>query len=176
MTMTLIETKTLGAAAASIEFTSIPQTFTDLIIVSSLRTDNNPDSSDYGIAGLSINGSTANITSRALVGSGSAASSSSGTAINIVTAGSSNTASTFGNFALYISNYTSSVAKSLSLDNVTENNATRAWQVIQAGLWNSSSALTSFGFTASASGNFVTGSTISLYGITKGTDGIVTTS
>ena len=174
--MRLIESKTLATAAASIEFTSIPSTFTDLVIVSSLRTDNNPDSATYGLAGLSINGSTANLTQRFLSGTGNIVVSGSGTAINIVTAGSTNTANTFGNFAVYIPNYTSSVAKSISIDNVTENNATVAYQTLFAGLWNSTSVISSFAFTAGGAGNFVAGSIISLYGVLKGSDGIVTTS
>jgi hypothetical protein len=174
--MKLIESKTLGTAAASIEFTSIPSTFTDLVIVSSLRTNNDPDSATYGLAGLSINGSTANLSQRFLSGTGSATSSGTGTAINIVTTGSANTANTFGNFAVYIPNYTSSVAKSISIDNVTENNATVAYQTLFAGLWNSTSVISSFAFTAGGSGNFVAGSTISLYGVLKGSDGLVTVS
>ena len=174
--MKLIQTQTLGADTASISFTSIPQNFTDLLIVSSLRTNNNPDSATYGLAGLSVNGSTANISQRFLTGTGSGVLSGSGTAINIVTPGSTNTANVFGNFSVYIPNYAGSVAKSISLDNVIENNGTVSYQVIQVGLWNNTSAITSFAFTAGgAGGNFLANSTISLYGITKGSDGIVTT-
>jgi hypothetical protein len=61
------------------------------------------------------------------------------------------------------------------VDTVSENNATAAFQRIIAGLNNSTAAITSINFFPS-SGNFVAGSTISLYGITKGSDGIVTTS
>jgi hypothetical protein len=176
--MKLIETKTLGTAAASINFTSIPQTFTDFLVLGSLRANNDPDGGAYGSASFSINGSTANITNRFLVGNGSILFTGSGSAINITTTGSANTANTFGNFSLYITNYSGSVTKLISLDNVTETNATNgAYPGMQSGLFNSTSAITSIGFTALGSGaNFLANSTISLYGITKGSDGIVTTS
>ena len=175
--MQLIETKMLATAAASINFTSIPQTFTDLLVLGSLRTNNDPDGAAYGAASFSINGSTANITNRFLVGNGSSIFTGSGSAINITTTGSANTANTFGNFSLYITNYSGSVTKLISLDNVTENNATTAYPGFNSGLFNSTSAITSIGFTALGSGaNFLATSIISLYGITKGSDGIVTTS
>jgi hypothetical protein len=177
MTMKLIETKTLGTAAASINFTSIPQTFTDFLVLGSLRANNDPDGGAYGSASFSINGSTANITNRFLVGNGSVLFTGSGSAINITTTGSANTENTFGNFSLYVTNYSGSVAKLISLDVVTENNASTAYPGMQSGLFNSTSAITSIGFTANgAGGNFLANSTISLYGITKGSDGIVTTS
>jgi hypothetical protein len=174
--MKLIETKTLGADAASIEFTSIPQTFTDLVVLISGRTNNDPDTLTYGVLALSVNSSTADLSNRRLLGDGSAAQSQSSSNGNILITGSANTANTFGNASVYIPNYTGSTAKSMSVDDVGENNGTRAWTGLRAILWNQTSSITSIGFTASSSGNLVIGSTISLYGILKGTDGIVTTS
>jgi hypothetical protein len=168
MSYTLIERREITSNASSISFDNIPQFYTDLVITSSLRANNDPDGATYGIAGLSINGSTANITQRFLSGSGSGpAFSGSSSAINVVTPGSTNTANIFGNFAVYIPNYTGSAAKSISIDNVIENNATVSYQTFFAGLWNSSSAINSFAFTAGGAGNFLAGSSISLYGINR---------
>jgi hypothetical protein len=174
--MKLIESKTLGADAASIEFTSIPQTFTDLVFLVSARTNNDPDGLTYGLVDLSVNGSTANLSNRRLMGDGSGAQSQSSSNGLILISGSGNTANTFSNTSVYIANYAGSTAKSISIDTVNENNATRAWSALYATLWNQTSAITSIGFTATSSGNLVVGSTISLYGILKGSDGIVTTS
>ena len=172
MTMQLIETKTLGAAAASIEFTSIPQDGTDLYAVISTR------STISGVGDVIYvrpNGSSANLLGRRLQGNGSAASSGTSSDVDFVINASSATSNTFGNASLYIPNYAGSTNKSMSSDSVNENNATESYQRIHAGVWSDTAAITSLGFTI-LSGNLVAGSTISLYKITKGSDGIVTTS
>ena len=65
----------------------------------------------------------------------------------------------------------------MSVDAVGENNATQAFQIISAGLWANTAAITSIQLIPqSGGGTFVADSTVSLYGITKGSDGIVTTS
>ena len=172
--MKLIETKTLGTAAASIEFTSIPQTFTDLVLLSSLRDATVQESAG---AGLTFNSNTSNRSGRQLVGFGN--STGSFVLTNFMIGGRVNgagsTANTFASSSLYIPNYAGSNQKSSSLDDVAENNATASIQEIVAQLWADTAAITSITVTAN-SGNFVVGSTISLYGILKGSDGIVTTS
>jgi hypothetical protein len=172
--MKLIETKTLGTAAASIEFTSIPQTFTDLVLLSSLRSNHTVEDAAFA----TINGLTTNQTVRILYGDGAAVGSVSQTRIRLAEApGSTYTSNTFGNSHTYIPNYSSTTtAKSFSTDSVTENNATTSYQFISAQLWNSTAAITSLGFTPRFGTQWLAGSTISLYGITKGSDGIVTTS
>jgi hypothetical protein len=171
--MKLIESKTLGTAQASIEFTSIPSTFTDLVVLASLR----PATGGIGYGLIALNGSTANFSGRTLEGNGSAASSNSFSVGRIMVAGDSGyTANTFGNGLIYIPNYTSSNAKSLSSDWVTENNATGSYQNIFATLWNNTAAITSLSLSPAAAVNWAVGSTVSLYGVLKGSDGIVTTS
>ena len=168
--MRLIESKTLGTAQASIEFTSIPQDGTDLVAICSVRsTDSNL--SLY----LRPNGSTSNLSSRNLQGTGSVTSSFTGTTIQALATNSGNTANTFSSTSFYLTNYTAATAKSFSIDTVTETNATEAYQRITAGLWNDTTAISSLQFWPD-SGNFAAGSIISLYKITKGSDGIVTTS
>jgi hypothetical protein len=170
--MKLIESKTLGTAQASIEFTSIPQDGTDLVLLLSTRID-----STNGTLIIQFNGSSSNYSARRLdgYGSGSPASSSTTNPWFAFTNISTYTSNTFANSSLYIPNYTSSAAKSISSDNVSENNATAAEAIILAGLWNDSSAITSI-LIDPLTGNLVAGTIISLYKITKGSDGIVTTS
>jgi hypothetical protein len=168
MTMTLISTVTVGAGgAASIDFTSIAGTYTDLQIVFSLR---NSTTNDY--ISLTLNGSSANFTAKQLLGNGSAVQVGSRTDnLYIATATpSSATANTFGNGAFYIPNYTGSTNKSISLDSAWENNATLAVAGIVAGLWSNTAAITSASL-VSPSGSFVQYSTASLYGILKGSGG-----
>lgn len=175
MTMSLIETKTLATAAASIEFTSIPQDGTDLVVLVSSRSDGAFTSSEIDIA---FNGSSSNFTGRYLYGSGSG---SGATTTDTTMVGSSsaanNTSNTFGNASIYIPNYAGSTNKSISSDTVGESNATTAYMSIHAVLWSQTAAITSLTLRLDGGArNFVTGSTVSLYKITKGTDGIVVVS
>jgi len=171
--MKLIQTQTLASTAASITFTSIPQDGTDLVLLGSLRRGASGVGFDAGIA---FNGSSSGFTGRALYGTGSAAASFSfDTAFLVQAITGTNTSNTFANFSLTILNYAGATNKSFSFDTVTENNATEAYQLIQAGLWSNTAAITSLTI-STASPDFAIGSTLSLYKITKGSDGIVTTS
>jgi len=168
--MTLIETKTLGTAQASIEFTSIPQDYTDLVILSSSRSSRTAQINDQ--MNIKLNGSDGSM--KNLIGTGSAVFSQEPGQMTAFVSTDLATASTFSNDSIYVANYTSSTNKSLSIDSVTENNATAAIQAIGAGLWSNTAAVTSITFTP-LNGNFVAGSTMSLYGILKGSDGVTTT-
>ena len=75
------------------------------------------------------------------------------------------TANTFASDAIYVSNYTSSVAKSVSVDGVSESNTGDAFRYglgISAGNWTGTSAITSLLISADSS-NFDQHSTASLY-------------
>ena len=173
--MELIESKTLGTAAASIEFTSIPQDGTDLVVLVSSRSDGAFTSSEIDIA---FNGSSSNFTARYLYGggSGSGATTTDTTLVGVSSA-ANNTSNTFGNASIYIPNYTLSRNKTISTDSVGESNATTVYMAIAATLWSQTAAITSLTLRMdNGVRNFVAGSTASLYKITKGSDGIVTTS
>jgi len=167
MGMQLIETIEVGAGgAASIEFTSIPDDGVDLCVVYSLRDVGG--SSGYN-AVMRFNGDTgANYTTRWLLGSGSAVSSSTIAGSSQIYAGKydggADTANTFGNGQVYISNYTSAVAKSISAESVSENNATAAWQTLSACVWTGTAAISSW--IINASSGFAQYSTASIYKIT----------
>jgi hypothetical protein len=167
--MTLVSTVTVGAGgAASIDFTGIPQTGTDLVVVLSGRLSGGSFSD---AAQMQFNSDTAtNYSSRDLRGDGSGATSANISALNrimIQVAADTATSNTFGNAQVYITNYTSSVAKSVSVDNVTENNATAARADIRAARWSGTAAITSL----KINGSFMQYSTASLYKITKGSGG-----
>jgi hypothetical protein len=172
--MKLIATTTLGAAAANIEFTSIPQDGTDLVLVCALRSSNN-DASGATRLIVRPNGSSLDGSNRHLEGNGSTASSGTRSSIEGRMNSTTETADTFSNASFYFTNYTSSSAKSISSDSVYENNGSFVKQALGANLWDNSAAITSITI-LSQSGNLVSNSTISLYKVTKGTDGIVTTS
>lgn len=175
--MQLIESKTLGSAQASIEFTNIPQTFTDLYLVCSLRSDN----ADWIANGLiRFNGSSANFSNRSLIGAQTSVFSADYTTsrqINSVDAATS-TSNTFSSHSIYIPNYTSSNAKSFSAEGATETGGSSDYNElgIMANLWNNTAAITSITIATTANKNFVQYSSVSLYGITKGSDGTTTVS
>jgi hypothetical protein len=166
-TFTLIASSTVGAGGASaIDFTSIPSTYTDLCLVLSGR---NSVASVEASVTMQFNGSTSSYNSRWLRGNGSTASSGSDTYgtdeiyIGEVPAASS-TSNTFGNASIYIPNYAGSTNKSVSVDMVSENNATTAWAYLTAGLWSNTAAITSIKLLFQ-SGTFVQYTTAYLYGV-----------
>lgn len=159
MSFELIETVTVGAGgAASIEFTSIPQDGTDLVVKLSGRSTNTNFrsliqlNSTYGDDLLLYgNGSTVSTTS-----------SNFSRWLNV--SASTDTSNTFGNAEAYISNYTSSSDKSISVDSVRENNNTASEQTISA-ISVTTGAVTSLTIVG-GSFDFVAGTTASLYKIT----------
>jgi len=170
MTMQLIETKTLGTAAASIEFTSIPQTFTDLLLLYNFRDTGTNSVFRVHETAISFNGLTTSFSARALFGDGSATGSFTATRFSGWHPDAAATSNTFGNTSLYIPNYTGSTNKAYSIDQVSENNATITRMSIVAGLWSNTAAITSLTLTTQGV-TLAIGSTASLYGILKGSGG-----
>ena len=165
-TYRLIETVTVGSGgASSIDFTSIPQTFTDLLVVTSIKGVRSGSTNSLII--VRFNGSTTSFTNRNLFGNGSGLDSLTDTAtFDFLGNGSTATASVFGSASIYIPNYTSSNYKSSSVDAVTENNATNAYQLFNAGLWSDTAAITSIEIAvAGDTTSIVEYSSASLYGI-----------
>jgi hypothetical protein len=158
-------TVTVGVSgAATIDFTSIPATYTDLVIKLSSRS--NTASSTTGVV-MQFNGSGASLSYRLLEGDGSTAASYNGTTGRIgATNAATATASTFGNLEAYIPNYAGSTNKSSSNDSVQENNSSTAYADLSANLWSNTAAITSISLSLQA-GSFAQYSTASLYGISK---------
>lgn len=164
-THTLIQKITVGSAGtASVTFSSIPATYTDLKIMWSARSARVANTDDMVIG---FNGVNTNLTGRYLWGTGTAAASGTDTQVLVGEYPTANsTASTFSNCEVIIPNYTSANYKSFSADTVGENNATLAYAALVAGLWSSSAAITSITLKTGSASNLVQFSTFSLYGIT----------
>jgi len=153
-----------GGGAADITFSSIPATYTDLVVkISSRDTTSGSVWQNFQIA---FNGLTTNLSSRAVYGNITTPSSASfASNIFMWTSAANATASTFGNAEIYIPNYASSNNKSVSADFVSETNGTDAIYGLTAGLWADASAITSIKLTPAL--GFAQYSTASLYGILK---------
>jgi hypothetical protein len=155
-------TVTVGSGgASSIDFTSIPSTYTDLLLKVCGR-----DGSISGTFELRPNNATTNRTTKELYGTGAAAGSQSQTAFYFDMEPSNYTASTFGSADIYIPNYAGSTNKSFSVDATSENNATTSYMRMAAWLWSSTAAITSL-YLYPSSGSIQQYSTASLYGILK---------
>lgn len=161
VTYKLIETVTVGAGGAgSIQFSSIPQTYTDLKLVLSGRRTGSLPTGMY----ITFNGSTSNFSGIYLYATGSSVVSSSLARYVGSVGGTDWTASVFNNTEIYIPNYTGSTNKSFSTDNVAENNATAAGLNLIAGLWSQTTAITSIAVAPDTS-DFAQYTSASLYGI-----------
>lgn len=162
-----IASTTVGAGgAASISFTSIPQTYTDLIVKLSART-----TSTYGSAfaqtDMALN-STGYTADRVLYGTGGSANANSGgVGTTYGTTSSGARASTFGNTDIIIPNYTNSYQKASTSNGVAEtDSATAGVTSFNATRFNVTSAVTSITITPySGAGSFAEHSTAYLYGI-----------
>lgn len=173
MTMKVIQHIKLGSAQSSITFTSIPQTFTDLMLVISAR---NSSLQEHLV--ISLNGSTASFNGRYLNGQGNA---TPGSGVYARYLGNQTraafTANTFGNAQVYIPNYASSTGfKSLSSETVASSNDNTPYQVIATNVWSSNDPITSLSIVSETGSNFAQFSSATLYGITRGTLAGVTVS
>ena len=162
-----IETQTLGSAAATVTFSSILSTYTDLVLVANIQVNTG------GGPIVTFNADTgSNYSVTRLWGAGSSASSnrsSSQTGIDIgADAAASITADIYTPYIFNIMNYSNSTTYKTSL--LTLRTATGGYggtgEVNQSvGLWRNTNAINSITLTAAYSRNFQSGSSFTLYGI-----------
>jgi hypothetical protein len=163
-TLIPIQTYTLTGNTTSITFSNIPQNYTDLKVVASLRADSTQNWGD-----ITFNGGATAISMRHILNNGGSVISQAYSPLRFQCNTSSYTANTFSNAEMYVTNYTSSSSKSISMDGTQETNGSTIGQHLAAGLWASSSAVTSITITPDGgTGTFVAGSTVTLYGVSNG--------
>lgn len=169
-TYALIGSSTLTSPQATVSFTSIPNTYTDLVLRMNARTDLGSNNSDITIR-YNSNSATdysgtwiyANTSS-----TGFRTTNSTVYRCYIMGSGDSDTASVFALSEIYISQYTSTANKATWAFGNPENMSGANWAVSSnAGLYRQASAISSITiYPVSLSGsNFVTNSTFYLYGI-----------
>jgi hypothetical protein len=157
-----IATTTLTSAAANITFSSIPATYTDLILVLNVAIA----SGGGGESVIRFNSdSGSNYSNTYLYGNGTSALSARNTNSTVGRVSySASFTTTVGNmnYIVQVQNYSNSTTYKTFLSRA--NNAANAADGI-AGLWRSTSAITSIQFFYSDSSNIITGSSATLYGI-----------
>lgn len=161
----LLETINLTQSAASVTFDNIPQTgYTDLKIVMSARGNGTSfPTQPWQNCSITLNGASNSAAKQLYATASGTGSDSQGSGIWITDPEA--TANTFSNNEIYLPNYLSSTAKSISVDNVTENNGSDGALVMWTAFYSSvTTAVTSIAITP-VSGLFLANSTFSLYGI-----------
>lgn len=172
-TYVLISSTTLGTTAASVTISSIPSTYTDLVLKVSAQDNNAANNRDS--VGLTFNGDSTALyswtynytTYNGQIGI------RSGSAQTYILAGDIpgriNYTNLFGNMEIYIPNYTASTSKIASIMSVLDsNNTTNLYDSSSyyiSGLYRSNTAISSITLTPSSP--FNTYSSFNLYGINK---------
>lgn len=164
-TYTLISSNTLSSSQASVTFSSIPSTYTDLVLKMSVR---GTYSGTTTTANLTVNSITSGYSQTHLQGNGSSASSSQDVSqakwYTYSFNADTSTANTFSNIEIYIPSYTASQYKPASQFIAPEQNGTTAYISVDALLLSNTAAISSITFDP-AFGDIASGSSFWLYGI-----------
>jgi hypothetical protein len=169
-TFQLISSSTLATDTASVTFSAIPQTYTDLILKISTRAT---DTGQYLSPQIRFNSLSTSIYSWVFIGSYSTTTntdrsgSTTSARVTYSATASDATASTFGSAEIYIPQYTTSQVKQITTTGVAATNAGSSFQGITANYLNSAVAITSMEISAGFVNayNWKTGSSFHLYGI-----------
>lgn len=165
-TFSQIASTTLGSAASSVTFSSIPSTYTDLVLVANVGSNN-----DAQVFSCRINSDTGtNYSITQLLGQGSAASStrdSSQTKMNISKGVGVTTTNNGMVVVSNFNNYSNTTTYKTVLSRVGEATGTYIGTAATVGLWRSTAAITSIELSLNnGTTTFNTGSTFNLYGVT----------
>jgi hypothetical protein len=167
-TYSLISSSTLAATATTFTFSAIPSTYTDLLVKLSLRTDT---AGSNDLITYTLNGDSAtNYSYTGLNSGGGTPASVRQSAANWIRLGwcnaATSTSNTFSNSELYLPSYLVSQNKPTGNSSVFENNnATDNYINANAGLYRSTTAISSITISNISSANFVVGSSFYLYGV-----------
>jgi hypothetical protein len=158
-----IQTQTVGTAVATVTFSSIPQTYTDLIMIVN-AIDN---TYDYGGINLTFNSdSGSNYSFTEMYGNGSSIGNERRANVAYIPIAFYISPDTVAGNAIHtinIMNYSNTTTYKSTIGRENSTNATYSGAGLIAGLWRSTAAISTIALTMS--GNFAVGSNITLYGI-----------
>jgi hypothetical protein len=171
MAYTKIATVDVATATASISFTSIPGTYTDLFIITNEKSTTNANTLNTLAVNTATTYHSVYAGNRLGVAAGSSANNVANGTYGYQGALSTNT---FANNQIYITNYSDSLNKTIwnLSTGVTDDMsvATNVWASAHEITATTTAAITSITL-AMGSGNFAVGSNFNLYGILKGSGG-----
>ena len=162
----------LSLPAAAVTWSSISSSYDHLCIKASIRTaaGGSYDAVDFQVGNGSLDTSTNYSMTNVQAFNGGAPASGRGSGLTSIwynyVSGSGSTADTFGNVEMWLPNYAGTVDyKPVMSRSTAENASTTSWgMMFTAGLWSSTSAIDTVGFSNSV--NFLAYSTFDLYGVT----------
>lgn len=169
-TYTLINSNTLTSNQASVTFSSIPNTYTDLVLKASVRTT---ASGAFSNLGLVLNGVTtgSKYSFRRMLGYGGGTSSNnfSGQDAGDISYGNGDTSTSniFNSLEVYIPSYTTSQDKPFSSIVMQENNQSTAYIYVGGQLFSDTTAISSIQITEASGNSLKTNSSFYLYGISN---------
>jgi hypothetical protein len=170
-TYTKIAAVTVGVTpVATIDFSSIPSTYTDLILKLSLRTNR---SGIFDYATINFNNLSTNYILRTLGGDGLGGGASSFNqttfGVNLIGRpdGATATSNTFASFDFILPNYGSANYKNILVDSATENADSTAYIDLLTGEWTQTAAINRLTITNGTANSYVQYSTATLYGISN---------
>ena len=162
-TFKLIGSYTATGTVSTIDFSSIPASYTDLVLKFSTRVS---VAGALDLTRIKFNGSATSLSNRNLYANGSGTySSTATTGESGLSPATSATANTFSNCEIYIPNYAGSTYKSYSADAVSENNATAGYTFMFAGLWSNTAAINQITIVPDTASGFLQYSSAYLYGV-----------
>jgi hypothetical protein len=155
-----IAATTLGTTAATVSFTSISGSYTDLVVIISAQC-NRAGANDFMKAKINTDtGSNYSVTT--LYGTGSAAGSSRTTSATYLEFGVVPYQTEFGVYTINLNNYANTTTNKTVLSRY--NHASHQVGAL-VNLWRSTAAITALEFALINGSSFVSGSTFTLYGI-----------
>jgi hypothetical protein len=158
---------TVGTATATVVFSSIPATYTDLILVMQPAAD-----VDDQNVGIRFNGDTGSNYSYTRMGAnntaGSTSSSRSGSFSRINTTDATGTSTNLGNLLIvaHIMNYANATTYKTAIARSGQQGGTYNGTEMFVGTWRNTAAINSVTVMQGSTRTFSTGSTFNLYGIT----------
>lgn len=164
-TYSLISTQTAATNVSNLTFSNIPQTYTDLCFIHSVRATGTDGADAWDMIMTTTIGSTLTTTSLRSDGSGVNWNNITDRLLRQIVP-TNWTASYFSNGQIYFPNYSSSTTgKAFIVYNTIGQNSASQALFLSAGAQNSNTAISSVAFTVNGGSNFATYSSISLYGI-----------
>lgn len=160
-----IASNTLSSATNTVTFSSIPATFNDLVLLTSVRNSTSGTQNYF----LKMNSVTTAYDVTILYGDGTSPQSvgytneSSGYRVFQAQPGTNYPANTFSSTEIYIPKYKDATAKPLLMHNITEANFSAAYTSFVSGYQPATAAIDTLTITTAAT--FVVGSSFYLYGI-----------
>lgn len=160
----LITSYTLTSTSTGVDFNSIPNTYEDLLLKASARTNRGAATDDL-LVYFNSDTNDANYYFKGLYcyTAGSVQGLQGAAAYGGAAVGNTATSSIFSNTEVYIPNYLSSSYKNMSIDGVNENNGPTVL-ALYATIWNNTAAVTKITVKGN-NGSLLSDTTLSLYGI-----------